>query len=174
MDYSSIFKKYKKKPIFDKTSKTAEPVNYGLEDIFKLIPNRPPFIYLDKITHIDIINETICGNRLIDPNDPVFLGHFPGNPVYPGVLQLEIISELFCCLYYFMSNNTHLITNSNPVNLRATRMYECVLQKGVFPGDLLQISTKLIENNNLTFTGLGQITRDDEICVTVIGEFYII
>ncbi len=174
MEIGNYIKKYKKKKIFDHESEGAIKTDYGLEDIYKMIPNRKPFVYLDKITGIDLLNQAITGERFIDPDDSVFTGHFPGNPVYPGVLQLEMISELFCCLYYFVSRNKTGVDDNGPVQLRATRMYDCLLQKGVFPGDRLHIATAVIENNGLTFTGVGQIIKDDEICVVVVGEFYII
>ncbi len=174
MDFVELIKKHKKKSIIDFDSPTLKKVEYDKELIYKIIPNREPFIFLDKITGIDLKNQCITGARKILENDPVFKGHFPDMPVYPGVLQLEMISELFCCLYYFVSNNTFDILNKPFVNLRATRMHDALLQYGIFPGDEVTIATKVLENNGLTFTGIGQIIKNGQIPVLVIGEFYII
>jgi 3-hydroxymyristoyl/3-hydroxydecanoyl-(acyl carrier protein) dehydratase len=46
---------------------------------------------VDAITAIDLAGGRICGRRVIAPNDAVFMGHFPGEPIYPGVLPLEIM-----------------------------------------------------------------------------------
>ncbi len=174
MDFSKLIKQYRKKPIIDFQSPTLEKVNYKKEDIFKMIPNRDPFLFIDKISGIDLTNNCIVGNKKIKQNDPIFKGHFPDFPVYPGVLQLEMISEIFCCLYYFVSKKTTKILDSGPVNLRATRMHDALLQHGLFPNDEVKIATKVIENNGLTFSGIGQIIKGKEIAVLVIGEFYII
>ena len=174
MDYSSLIKQYKKKSIIDFDSSSFEKVNYKKSDIYKIIPNREPFFFIDEITGIDLVNKCIVGKKYINKNDPIFKGHFPGFPVYPGVLQLEMISEIFCCLYYFVSKNTIKILDNGPVNLRATRMHDALLQYGLFPNDEVLIATKVLENNDITFTGIGQIIKGKDIAVLVIGEFYII
>ena len=174
MSYSAFTKKYKKKPLIDFKSPTYIKVNYQKKDIFKVLPNRDPFIFIDEIIGIDLIEKCIVGKKYIDENDPVFKGHFPDFPVYPGVLQLEMISEIFCCLYYFTSKNTTKILESGPVNLRATRMHDALLQYGLFPEDEVLIATKVIDNNGLTFSGIGQIIKEDKIAVLVTGEYYII
>jgi 3-hydroxyacyl-[acyl-carrier-protein] dehydratase len=174
MDFSTLIKKYKKKPIVDFNSKSFVNVNYKKQDIMNVIPNRDPFLFIDEITGIDLSENLIVGSKKIDENDPIFKGHFPGLPVYPGVLQLEMISEIFCCLYYFVSKKTTKVLSTGPINLRATRMHDALLQYGLFPGDEVQIAAKVIENNGLTFCGIGQIIKGNQIPVLVIGEFYII
>ena len=67
-----------------------------------------------------------------------------------------------------------IVLDTGPVNLRATRMHDAFLQHGLFPKDEVIITTKVLENNDLTFSGIGQIIKGKEIAVLVIGEFYII
>lgn len=173
MDHSTLIKQYRKKPIIDFNSAAFKKVDYLRNDIYKIIPNRDPFFFIDKITGVDLENKCITGYKYIDEYDPVFKGHFPDNPIYPGVLQLEMISEIFCCLYYFISKNTLSIKDADPVNLRATRMHDALLQNGLFPKDEVVITAKVIENNGLTFSGIGQIIKGNQIAVLVIGEYYI-
>lgn len=174
MDFSDLIKQYRKKPLVDFSSPTFEKVNYQKHEIMKIIPNRDPFLFIDKIIGIDIVNKCIAGMRKIDEYDPIFKGHFPSFPVYPGVLQLEMISEIFCCLYYFVSKETVKVHDTGPVSLRATRMHDALLQYGLFPGDEVTIAAKVIENNGFTFRGIGQIIKGNEIPVLVIAEFYIL
>ncbi len=54
--------------------------------ITEAIPHRPPFLLVDEIVAVD--DATIRTRRRADPDDPIFKGHFPGNPVLPGVLGL--------------------------------------------------------------------------------------
>jgi len=171
MDFSDLIKKHKKKSIIDFDSPSLVKTDYDKEKIYKIIPNREPFIFLDRITGVDLKNQCITGTRKILKDDPVFEGHSPGMHVYPGVLQLEMISELFCCLYYFVSNNTVDDLNKPHVNLRATRMHDALLQYGLFPEDEVTIATKVLENNGLTFTGIGQIIKNGQIPLLVISEF---
>jgi len=158
----------------DFKSETLIAVDFGRAEICSILPNREPFLFLDKIVGVDLENQFVVGHRRVAVDDPVFDGHFPNMPVYPGVLQLEILAELFCCLYYFVSRNTHRVSSPDPVNLRATRMHDAFLQHGVFPGDALTVVTKVLERTPLTFTGIGQILNRDEVAVAVIGEFYIV
>jgi 3-hydroxyacyl-[acyl-carrier-protein] dehydratase len=174
MDYQKLLKRCKRRPLVDRHAATVTPVCYGQEVISQILPNRDPFLFLDCITGIDLTEQAVIGERKIDPADPLFRGHFPDNPVYPGVLQLEMIAELFCCLYYFAIRKSTAIDDSGPVRLVATRMHDCLLQHGVFPGDDATIITKVLELSDLTYTGIGQLMVNDRVCVAVIGEFYIV
>ncbi len=174
MGFENLARQFRKKPIVDLDSPTMKKVDYGKNNIYKIIPNREPFVFLERITGVDLANQCITGSTKISKDDPVFAGHFPGEPVYPGVLQLEMISELFCCLYYFVSKKTAVIIDEPHVNLRATRMNDALLQFGLFPGDEAVIAVKVLENNGLTFRGIGQIIKNGQVAVVVIGEFYII
>jgi 3-hydroxymyristoyl/3-hydroxydecanoyl-(acyl carrier protein) dehydratase len=174
MDFNKLIKKCKRKPLLDVRGDTVTQVSFGKSDILKILPNRDPFVFLDGITGVDLENQAIVGRRHVDADDPLFVGHFPENPVYPGVLQLEMISELFCCLYYFIANQTASVTDAAPVQLRATRMHDCFLQHPVFPGDDLTIITQVLELSTYTYTGIGQLLARDNVAVAVIGEFYIV
>ena len=65
-------------------------LSYGQDDIKKLIPHRDPFLFIDRLTGLDLTEdqELIIGSRVIPKDDPVFKGHFPDFPVYPCSLQL--------------------------------------------------------------------------------------
>ncbi len=69
----------------------ADPV-YDINDIQKLLPHRPPFLLVDKI--IDLQEKTIVGVKNVTMNEPFFVGHFPEEPVMPGVLQVEAMAQI--------------------------------------------------------------------------------
>lgn len=68
-----------------------EPL-YNINDIEKMLPHRFPFLMVDKI--MEITEESIVGVKNITMNEPIFTGHFPGNPVFPGVLQIEAMAQV--------------------------------------------------------------------------------
>jgi 3-hydroxyacyl-[acyl-carrier-protein] dehydratase len=61
-------------------------------EIQKIIPHRYPFLLLDRVTDI-VKNETLVGFKNVTIGDNVFQGHFPGHPIYPGVMILEGMAQ---------------------------------------------------------------------------------
>lgn len=67
------------------------PPVYNVSDIARLLPHRYPFALVDKIVYLD--GQAVVGVKNITMNEPQFTGHFPENPVMPGVLQIEAIAQ---------------------------------------------------------------------------------
>lgn len=67
-----------------------EPV-YDINQIQKIIPHRPPFLLVDKIMEVN--KDYIIGVKNVTMNEPYFVGHFPQEPVMPGVLQIEAMAQ---------------------------------------------------------------------------------
>ncbi len=70
---------------------SAEPI-YSIQDIEQMLPHRYPFLLVDKI--IELREDAIVGVKNVTMNEPIFTGHFPGNPVFPGVLQIEAMAQV--------------------------------------------------------------------------------
>lgn len=70
---------------------SKEPL-YNIVDIEGMLPHRYPFLMVDKI--MEIHENSIIGVKNITMNEPIFTGHFPGNPVFPGVLQIEAMAQV--------------------------------------------------------------------------------
>lgn len=70
---------------------TKEPL-YNINDIERMLPHRYPFLLVDKI--MEIHEDRIIGVKNVTMNEPQFTGHFPGNPVFPGVLQIEATAQV--------------------------------------------------------------------------------
>ncbi|MFN3589333.1 MAG: bifunctional UDP-3-O-[3-hydroxymyristoyl] N-acetylglucosamine deacetylase/3-hydroxyacyl-ACP dehydratase [Spirosomataceae bacterium] len=118
-------------PSFDPN---AEPV-LNVNDIARLLPHRYPFQLVDKIVSLD--GKTVVGVKNITMNEPQFTGHFPENPVMPGVLQLEAIAQTGGVLVLTSTGNPeaywpYLVGIDN-----------CRFYKNVLPGDTLVIKCTL-------------------------------
>lgn len=84
------YKMFKRKnvPEFDLK---AEPI-YDINGIMRLLPHRPPFLLIDKV--VEMSDTHAVGIKNVTMNEPYFVGHFPTEPVMPGVLQIEATAQL--------------------------------------------------------------------------------
>lgn len=66
---------------------------YSIDDVMVTLPHRYPFLLVDRILETDG-DTRIVGLKNVSANEPYFQGHFPGNPVMPGVIQLEAMAQV--------------------------------------------------------------------------------
>ena len=152
-------------------SQQGEHVHFTVTDIEKLIPHRAPFLLLDTISCIDFENAAIAGRRVIDSADPVFQGHFPGEPIYPGVLQVEMIGQLALCLVSLLEHHTRDPGQvPAPVKVRVSRVHQAVFYNAIAPGDNLTVIAALVNKDELATTVAGQIYHGDQLCVVALLE----
>lgn len=83
-------RKEESRPRPPKYDPNAVPVK-NVEEIMGLIPHRSPFLLVDKI--IELTEDRVVGVKAVTMNEPFFVGHFPGSPVMPGVLQIEAMAQ---------------------------------------------------------------------------------
>ena len=77
------------RPAF-KYSAKDEPI-FDINKVKQLLPHRPPFLLVDKVFHIE--ENAIGGIKNVSMNEPFFVGHFPEEPVMPGVLIIEALAQ---------------------------------------------------------------------------------
>jgi 3-hydroxyacyl-[acyl-carrier-protein] dehydratase len=77
-----------------------EKVNIGLDQIMEILPHRPPFLFVDRVTELET-DVRILAERTLRPDEPHFAGHFPGEPIMPGVLITEALAQTSGLLHAF-------------------------------------------------------------------------
>lgn len=143
--------------------------------IKKMIPHREPFLLVDNVELVNLQLRLIKATRKIDKEDPVFRGHFPDYPVYPGVLQQESMFQTALILLYFLLNETaEPPVEEQVTNAVGTRIYDVFHLSAVHPGDLMTIRCGIIEYDSLIATAIVQITVNDKIVTIGKGEFCVI
>lgn len=112
------------------------PPLMDVKHIANILPHRYPFALLDKIYHLD--ETSVADVKNVTLNEPFFEGHFPGNPVMPGVLQIEAMAQTGGILV--------LSTVPDPENYWAYLLSidECRFRKMVVPGDTITFYCELL------------------------------
>lgn len=114
---------------------TKDPL-YRINDIEKMLPHRYPFLMIDKI--MEIHENSIIGVKNITMNEPIFTGHFPGNPVFPGVLQLEAMAQTGGIFALSKVEDPHLYSTY------FMKIDKVKFKQKVLPGDTVVFELKLI------------------------------
>lgn len=72
-------------------------------DILKILPHRFPFLFIDRVVEFEK-GVSIVAQRLVSMSDPILQGHFPGNPILPGVVQVETMAQAAVVLAHLSGN----------------------------------------------------------------------
>lgn len=163
----------RRRPLFEPAA--AHALDLDRAAVQRLIPHRDPFLFVDRVVAADLDGRSIAGRRRIDPADPVFRGHFPDEPVYPGVLQIETIGQLGLCLFGLVRNGRVTVGEGDrPPPARGIKVHQAVFTAPVRPGDELLILARELESDSYTASCAGQILVGATICCFAVMEVYFV
>ena len=109
-----------------------------LADILKALPHRYPMLLVDKIINIDGLQSAV-GLKNVTSNEPHFMGHFPGNPIMPGVLIIEGLAQTAGAI------GIRSLGMDKPALVYFMAIDKAKFRKPVVPGDVLEYHVSLIK-----------------------------
>ncbi len=127
-----------------------------INEIMKVLPHRPPFLLIDKIIEVEE-GKKVVAQKNITMNEPYFVGHFPQEPVMPGVLQIEALAQAGAYAILSMPENQGKIAYFAGVT-------DCRFKRKVVPGDVLTLTTEIVKMRGPIGVGSAVATVDGEVC----------
>lgn len=142
----------------DEVQPSSHEITLDIAKILEVLPHRFPFVMVDRVTHLEP-GKSVSGHKMVAYNEPWFLGHYPGNPIMPGVLIVESLAQIGGILAYA----------SDPFDRRASVMYFLSVDKAKFrntviPGDRLDLEVEVLHHRSNVWKFRGEASVGGTLC----------
>ena len=132
-------------------------IDFGIDEILRRIPHRYPFLLVDRCEDYQAF-KSIIGYKCVTANEPFFPGHFPGNPVMPGVLMVEAMAQ----------TGAVLMSKSLDVDIDKTLIFFMSVDNARFrqpvrPGDVLRMEVEVTRARGDVFKFAGKALVDGKL-----------
>lgn len=112
----------------------------GQEGVLELLPHRDPFVWVTRIIECEP-GKHIIAELDVAPDLPLFQGHFPGQPIFPGVIVMEALAQAACCC--IMADPERQASLGYLAGIDGARFREMTL-----PGDTIQLEAEIVSANS--------------------------
>jgi 3-hydroxyacyl-[acyl-carrier-protein] dehydratase len=129
----------------------------GIKEIMDIIPHRQPFLLIDRIEELEPGIRAV-GTKCVSYNEPFFNGHFPGEPVMPGVLIIEALAQVGTVVMLSVPENKGKIGYFGAIN-------SAKFKKKVVPGDVLTLEVEIIKQKGPIGIGNAKAYVDGKVAV---------
>lgn len=127
------------------------PIYY--EDIIRILPHRYPFLLVDRITELGL-GKRVVGFKNVTANEPFFQGHFPGNPIMPGVLIVEAMAQVGGVLARLSIHDGQEKGGDDPVYF--VSIDKVKFRKPVVPGDRIRLEVEPLRTGSRVWKMAGK------------------
>ena len=131
---------------------------YTNKEIMEIIPHRHPFLLVDTIEELEPGVRAV-GKKCVSANEPYFQGHFPGNPVMPGVLIIEALAQVGAVA--MLSQPEYKGRTAYFAGIEKARF-----RRKVIPGDVLLLETEIIRTKGPVGVGRAVAKVDGEVAAS--------
>jgi len=134
-----------------------------MDEIERTIPHRPPFLFVDEI--VEVRDDGATCRRTLREDEPQFAGHYPGNPIMPGVLLCEACFQTAAIyLAKRMEADGRSLREATPV---LSRIGEAKFKRMAQPGDTLTVEVTAEQTAGRFHFLKGKVAKDDGVVLTV-------
>ena len=135
------------------------------EQIKQIIPHRDPFLLIDEVEEMEL-GKRVVAKKYIAPDSYWFQGHFPGHPVTPGVLTIEMLAQAGAVAILSLEENQGKTAYFGGIK-------NCRFRGKVVPGDKLRLETKIIKQKGPLGIGEAIASVDGKVVVSAELSFMI-
>lgn len=141
----------------DQAAAASLPTEADILLIQRIIPHRYPFLLVDKVRQI-VPNQSCVGIKAVTMNEPQFTGHFPGMPVFPGVLIVEAMAQTSGVL---VGLSLDLVDKNAKVFFMGLDAVK--FRRKVGPGDVMELHVKVLRGGGKVWKFEGRAMVDGEL-----------
>ena len=134
-----------------------------MEEIHRRIPHREPFLFIDEI--VEITENGSVAKFKVSPDLPFFEGHYPGNPIMPGVLLCEAVFQAGAI--YLAEKLGSKALDTGKVTPVLSRIRDARFKRMVLPGDVIEVIVKEKDQIAKFYNLTGEIRKEGKTALTV-------